>query len=362
MGHKALLKELEKLEVGLDAETILAEWRDEGMCSRSIDDETVADPGEEVGVGEYGRVEVSDLGLLERIITDNNLLPVHFLQEGATKQRAVARVARRNPNGGWGTGWMVGRDIMMTNNHVISTPAQAASLQAEFNYQYSVNGTALSPDIYQFDPAGFFYTNAALDFTLIKIKCKPLSISLPLKVEATDNGEYVVLDEESLRDGEDAEALAVSTGATTTALNGTSVSAGSLRPSIIRPPLFLCYSAGARWGRLQLPTGAVAMANDQHINIVQHPRGRRKEVAVQQNQVTNVYTNHLRYTTDTEPGSSGSPVFNNGWDLLAIHHAGGARDASGNWINNQGVRIDRIVADIRANHSAGSYIRNQLNV
>ena len=32
----------------------------------------------------------------------------------------------------------------------------------------------------------------------------------------------------------------------------------------------------------------------------------------------------LRYRNNTEPGSSGSPVFNFDWQLVALHHAGAA--------------------------------------
>jgi V8-like Glu-specific endopeptidase len=31
----------------------------------------------------------------------------------------------------------------------------------------------------------------------------------------------------------------------------------------------------------------------------------------------------VQYTTDTLPGSSGSPVFNDNWEVVALHHAGG---------------------------------------
>ena len=110
-------------------------------------------------------------------------------------------------------------------------------------------------------------------------------------------------------------------------------------PWLIRP--------GARWGFIQLP-GAVTYAPGQRLNVIQHPRGRRKEVALQSNTVTNIFTNHIRYSTDTEPGSSGSPVLNNAWDLVALHHAAGSKDSSGNWQDNQGVRVDKIAADIRS--------------
>jgi endonuclease/exonuclease/phosphatase family metal-dependent hydrolase len=52
----------------------------------------------------------------------------------------------------------------------------------------------------------------------------------------------------------------------------------------------------------------------------------------------------LRYRTDTEPGSSGSPVFNNDWQLVALHHAGYRED--GGTAVNEGIRISAIVAHL----------------
>lgn len=359
MERETLLRELERLDADLDVEAILDTWRDEGAMTRRVGDPDVPDPGPEVGIGEYGRVAFEELGREERIILpDTNFLPVHFLEEGATRQKAVARIARKSPHGAWGTGWLVGRDLLMTNNHVISTKAQATTLQAEFNYQLALDGSAETPDVYQFDPDGFFYTNAALDFTLIKLKCKSLSITLPLKVQPTADGEYLVLDEEAWA-ADNGEAII--NGGVATGINTGAITANPGISIVRRPPFLLCVPASARWGRLQLPSGPVPVANDQHVNIIQHPRGRRKEVALQQNRLDHIYTNHLRYTTDTEPGSSGSPVFNNGWDVIAIHHAGG-EFTNGQWVNNQGVRIDRIVDDIQANHAAGSWVRGQLGV
>uniref|UniRef100_UPI001CBEE4DE trypsin-like peptidase domain-containing protein n=1 Tax=Tateyamaria pelophila TaxID=328415 RepID=UPI001CBEE4DE len=81
------------------------------------------------------------------------------------------------------------------------------------------------------------------------------------------------------------------------------------------------------------------------VNIIQHPRGRPKEVALHNNDVFRVKDKVIWYETDTEPGSSGSPVFNNEWDLVALHHAG--------WIENgvttnEGVRIAAITSHLMA--------------
>lgn len=81
------------------------------------------------------------------------------------------------------------------------------------------------------------------------------------------------------------------------------------------------------------------------VNIIQHPRGRPKEVALHNNDVLRIKDKVIWYETDTEPGSSGSPVFNNTWDLVALHHAG--------WIENgvttnEGVRMAAIVSHLVA--------------
>jgi hypothetical protein len=57
------------------------------------------------------------------------------------------------------------------------------------------------------------------------------------------------------------------------------------------------------------------------VNIIQHPRGRPKEVVVQDSRVVRADNVVVQYSSDTEPGSSGSPVFNNQWALVALHHA-----------------------------------------
>lgn len=57
------------------------------------------------------------------------------------------------------------------------------------------------------------------------------------------------------------------------------------------------------------------------VNIIQHPRGGTKRVALHDNHVEQADRVVIRYACDTEPGSSGSPVFNNEWRLVALHHA-----------------------------------------
>jgi endonuclease G len=55
------------------------------------------------------------------------------------------------------------------------------------------------------------------------------------------------------------------------------------------------------------------------LNLIHHPKGRRKEIIVQNSIVTNVDGYQVKHTADTERGSSGSPCFNNEWRIVLLH-------------------------------------------
>ena len=75
------------------------------------------------------------------------------------------------------------------------------------------------------------------------------------------------------------------------------------------------------------------------VNVVGHPMGRLKEIAIRNNSLQTVLDEFLHYKTDTEPGNSGSPVFNDQWEIVALHHSGVPRtDEQGNWLKPDGTR------------------------
>jgi endonuclease G len=98
------------------------------------------------------------------------------------------------------------------------------------------------------------------------------------------------------------------------------------------------------------------------INIIQHPRGEMKQVVIRENKLLDLLEKVAHYGADTEPGSSGSPVFNDQWEVVALHHSGVPRmdskgrflDVKGNvwrkgddpsqlaWVANEGIRISRL--------------------
>jgi len=96
------------------------------------------------------------------------------------------------------------------------------------------------------------------------------------------------------------------------------------------------------------------------LNIVQHPDGRPKEVAIHNNFFERLLPNHIRYTTDTEGGSSGSPVFDNRWIVFALHHSAGDQNPDGSWKNNEGVRIDKIIHHILSSADIPNNIKAEL--
>ena len=55
---------------------------------------------------------------------------------------------------------------------------------------------------------------------------------------------------------------------------------------------------------------SAAVGNGDRVNIIQHPNGEPKQIAVRQNKVTTVLidSGFVHYTADTAPGSSGSSV------------------------------------------------------
>lgn len=85
---------------------------------------------------------------------------------------------------------------------------------------------------------------------------------------------------------------------------------------------------------------AIISVNEQ-VNIIQHPRARKKEIAIHDNNVIDLKDKVIHYRTDTEPGSSGSPVMNNDWRLVALHHAGW-NDTPTSAIN-EGIRVSSII-------------------
>lgn len=106
---------------------------------------------------------------------------------------------------------------------------------------------------------------------------------------------------------------------------------------------------GKQWGYLPLEPRNVEP--DQRINIIQHPFGQPKQISIQNNLVEYVGGNVIQYVTSTNPGSSGSPVLDDEWQVVGLHHAGGniKEPTTGRFYNrNEGIVMSKILADLPA--------------
>ncbi|MGD9892759.1 MAG: endonuclease [Dehalococcoidia bacterium] len=254
---------------------------------------------------------MTSVDVLERVIGDSDLFAVNYLEQGLAAARAIGRVRIRDRSGevvGYGTGFLVSPRLLMTNNHVLEDEAAAECSQVEFNFQDDATGLPLPTTLFDLEPATFFVTDGALDFTLVAVS------------ETAHN-----------RMG--------------------------------------LQQFG--WCRLIEEQGKILLG--ECITIIQHPNGEPKQIALRENRLVDLLENFLHYKTDTAPGSSGSPLFNDQWEIVGLHHSGvPARDGNGNilamdgsiwtpecgehrikWIANEGIRISRIVRHIRAQQLTG---------
>lgn len=136
------------------------------------------------------------------------------------------------------------------------------------------------------------------------------------------------------------------------------------------------------WGhRVPLIAESGKAIEGDYLNIVQHPNAEPQKIAIRNNQMTRLVGDFIHYTTDTEPGSSGSGVFNDQWQLAAVHHAGvpftnesgdvllrdgtvwdGSRSKIDkiDWIANEAVRVSSIVAWLQNHADLGPLQRAML--
>src|SRR5882724_10624064 len=198
----------------------------------------------------------------------------------------VGRIVQLNVAGepdGFATGFLVAPNLIITNHHVFATPDECRNCGIQFGYE-RVNGALTAGTIFPLDTARFFYANEDLDFAVVGVSPTAMSAN------------------------------------------------GSLQ----------------QFGSLGLISTTGKILVGQAVSIIQYPDGGPKKYGVRDNELLIAPTDadlFLQYTTDTLPGSSGSPAFNKDWEVVGLHHSGVPEMKNGQIMTIRGTPWDRSLPD-----------------
>ena len=232
-------------------------------------------------------VPTDDDEAFERILGESNLFPVNFLSRGAVKSQAVAKIQLFTAGGiphGSGSGFLVAPGLMLTNNHVIGSREAARQARAIFDFQLDNRFMHMPTKTFEINDDVFFTS----DRHALDFTFVSVATENETGAELSDYGHFEMIEE-----------------------SGKAV-------------------------------------KNEPVSIIQHPLGDLKSIALRDSKILGVKGNFIYYTTDTEPGASGSPVLNDQWLPVALHHRSVPHPTIPNkWIANRGIRISRIFATLR---------------
>jgi endonuclease I/V8-like Glu-specific endopeptidase len=194
----------------------------------------------------------------EAIVGMSQIMSANFLERGTRASLSVGRIVTGPRRAPDGTGFLVSQDLLITNAHVIADADDALDHIVQFNYSAPGTGADITPVEFRFQPHRLFLHSPPNELDYALIAVEP-------------------------RNAAGADLLRFGWNALTP--RGNEIDVG------------------------------------ERVNIVHHPGGSPKRVSIRQNFVAPSTEDFLHYMTDTEPGSSGSPVFDDEWQVVALHHA-----------------------------------------
>ena len=258
----------------------------------------------------------------ERAIGINDSVYSNFCELITMAKQKVGRIVIKNNNKilGYATGFMVSERLLLTNWHVFQNAADAADSEVQFSYELNVFGRPGSPVVFKLNSNDFFYSSKELDYCFVAVNKMDVSGNIDLSSIG-----YLYLDPDIGKLGEEEKEL---------------------------------------------------------LNIIHHPEGDYKQLSIRENKFKRILPTTLWYESDTAQGSSGSPVFNDQWQVVALHHMGvPAKTPDGRnyidkdgkiivpvngkvdiakifWIANEGIRISKILDDIFSRQPNSNYVRD----
>jgi hypothetical protein len=217
----------------------------------------------------------------------------------------------------YGTGFLLGPDVVMTNYHVVAGviergAAKPSDIVFRFDYKQLPDGKTVNE--------GTVY-RAAADWLIDHSPMSPFdTISNPPEEPDPTHLDYALLRVDGAP-GRDTVGRTVEPDGQTRKWVGIPAQFPDLVP---QTPLF----------------------------IVQHPQTKPLKLALDTEAVIGVNANgtRVRYRTNTEGGSSGSPCFSQNWELVALHHLGDPNFGSP---RNQGIpfsAIRQLLRERQLNH------------
>ena len=220
----------------------------------------------------------------------------------ASLSKREAAVCRVETPTAYGTGALIGPDLVLTNHHVIASDLDQSGkligkIHCLFDFKQSATG---------YTTPG---ARVAVTTVLAHSPYAPEDVNPPAINTALDKLDYALLKIER-RIGDEPI-----------------VDGGDIRGFVPIPE----------------PTRSIGMSEG--LLILQHPKAKPMKIDI--GAVTWSGATRLRHSVNTQGGSSGSPIFDSGLNLVAVHHAG--HDWPGaEYPYNQGVPIALIIADVRA--------------